>query len=130
MITPAEWIGRYGRAWETGDDDAVADLFTPDAVYRSQVFREPHVGTEQIRAYWRQGAGTQRDVTVRFGRPIAEGRRVAVEWWSTFVDPDDGAITLPGCLLLRFDGDGRCEELREYWHVESGVRTPPEGWGA
>jgi hypothetical protein len=130
VITSAEWIERYGRAWETADEDAVAALFTADAVYRSQIFREPHVGTEQIRAYWRQGAGAQHDVVVRFGQPIAEGRRVAVEWWTTMVDPDEGEITLPGCLLLRFADDGRCEELREYWHVEAGLCTPPEGWGA
>ena len=24
------------------------------------------------------------------------------------IDPDDGEITLPGCLLLRFAPDGRC----------------------
>ena len=23
-------------------------------------------------------------------------------------------VTLPGCLVLRFTPDGRCEELREY----------------
>ncbi len=38
-------------------------------------------------------------------------------------------ITLPGCLLLRFAADGRCEELREYWHVEDGRHEPPPGWG-
>ncbi len=42
---------------------------------------------------------------------------------------DDGELTLPGCLVLRFADDGRCEELREYWHVESGRRHPPAGWG-
>jgi hypothetical protein len=39
-------------------------------------------------------------------------------------------ITLPGSLLLRFVADGRCEELREYWHVEDGRHDPPPGWGA
>jgi hypothetical protein len=129
MSTPATWLARYGRAWETADEDEVADLFTAGAVYRSHVFRRPHVGRDAIRAYWRGAAGGQRDVTVRFGRPLVEGRRVAVEWWATFVDADEGELTLPGCLLLRFDGDGRCEELREYWHAEPGLHEPPAGWG-
>ena len=44
---------------------------------------------------------------------------------------DEGSeITLPGCLLLRFAPGGRCEELREYWHVEEGRRDPPAGWGS
>jgi hypothetical protein len=42
----------------------------------------------------------------------------------------DGAeITLPGCLLLRFGGDGLCTALREYWHAEQGRLDPPPGWG-
>ena len=65
-MAPADWISRYARAWETGDDDTVADLFTADAVYRSQIFREPHVGTEEIRAYWRRGAGTQSDLEILY----------------------------------------------------------------
>jgi ketosteroid isomerase-like protein len=129
VSAPAARIARYGRAWETGDEHEVADLFAVDAVYRSQIFRDPHVGRDAIRTYWRRGAATQRDVSVRFGRPVVDGRRVAVEWWTTTVDPDDGEITLPGCLLLRSDGEGRCEELREYWHVEPGLREPPQGWG-
>ena len=129
MTAAATWIARYGRAWESADENEVADLFAEEAVYRSQIFREPHVGREAIRAYWRRAAGEQRDVSVRFGTPIADGPRVAVEWWTTMVDPDDGELTLPGCLLLRFGADGRCEELREYWHIEPGVHEPPPGWG-
>ena len=42
----------------------------------------------------------------------------------------DGAdVTLPGCLLLRFDDDGRCRSLREYWHFEAGTKQPPPEWG-
>lgn len=51
-----DWIERYGRAWETADEDLVVSLFSDDAVYRSSPFREPHIGHEQIRAYWRRGA--------------------------------------------------------------------------
>jgi len=37
--------------------------------------------------------------------------------------------TLPGCLLLRFEPDGRCSDLREYWNLEPGLRKPFPGWG-
>jgi hypothetical protein len=33
------------------------------------------------------------------------------------IGPDDGEITLPGCVLLRFALDGRCQDLRQYWQV-------------
>lgn len=123
-----EWIERYGRAWESGDAEAAAALFTAAGVYRSHVFRDPTVGTDAIRAYWQRATSTQDDVRVRFGRPVVDANRVAVEWWTTMVEEGD-EVTLPGCLVLRFADDGRCEELREYWHLERGRQEPPAGWG-
>jgi hypothetical protein len=38
-------------------------------------------------------------------------------------------VTLTGILMLRFDDDGRCSELREAWHFEAGHHEPPSGWG-
>jgi hypothetical protein len=63
------------------------------------------------------------------GRPVISAGRVAVEWWTTMDDPDEGEITLPGCLLLRFAPDGRCHDLWEYWQIQPGKRDPPVGWG-
>jgi hypothetical protein len=96
-MTPDQWIERYRRAWETADADEVVDLFTPGASCQSRVFREPCVGSDAIRQYWQRSAGIQRDVTVRMGRPVITGVRVAAEWWTTMTDPDEGEITLPGC---------------------------------
>jgi len=124
------WIEAYGRAWQTGDDELMTSLFTEEAKYRSAPFREPFRGHDEIRAYARRNAGTQRDKHVRMGRPFIDGSRVAVEWWTTIDDPDDGEITLPGCLLLQFAPDGRCFDLREYWNVEDGRLPPHEGWGS
>lgn len=124
----AAWIEAYGRAWEERDPEAAAALFTEDAVYRSSPFRSPSVGREGILAYWGRATAAQSDVRVRFGEPIVEGSKVAVEWWTTMRDGGKEE-TLPGCLILRFAPDGRCEELREYWHVEEGWSDPPDGWG-
>jgi hypothetical protein len=89
-----QWIERYRRAWETADADEVVDLFTPNASYRSSVFREPFLGREAIHRYWQRGVGTRREVAVRMGRPIITEDRVAVEWRTTMIDPDEGEITL------------------------------------
>ena len=122
------WLDAYARAWQQADAEAASALFTDDAVYRSHPVRDPHVGTAAICAYWRAATATHEGVEVRFGEPVRERDRVAVEWWTTMRDGHE-QVTLPGCLVLRFAGDGRCEELREYWHVEPGRRTPPYGWG-
>jgi hypothetical protein len=72
-----EWIQRYRRAWETADHDQIVDLFTPDASYRSSIFREPYLASAQIHAYWQRAAGSQREVAVRMGRPVGTAQRVA-----------------------------------------------------
>lgn len=128
-MDPRGWIEAYGRAWRTKDADAVVALFTEDAVYRSHPFRPPHVGSEAIRAYWLGATGSQDELDLRFGEPVVSGNRAAVEWWVTMRD-EGQEITLPGCLMLRFAADGRCEELRECWVVGQGRLGPPEGWGA
>jgi ketosteroid isomerase-like protein len=123
-----DWIQDYAEAWRNHDADAAAGLFSERAVYRSSPFRPPAVGGDGIRAYWANATATQEDLDLRFGEPIVHGNRVVVEWWAAMRDSGQ-EITLPGCLLLRFGPDGRCEELREYWHVEDGRTEPPEGWG-
>ncbi len=40
----AEWVERYGRAWEQADASAVIALFAEDASYRSFIFGEAHEG--------------------------------------------------------------------------------------
>jgi ketosteroid isomerase-like protein len=106
----------------------VIALFSEDAVYRSSPFRPPTVGGDAIRDYWTGATSTQEDLSLRFGEPVVQSNKVAVEWWATMRD-DGRDVTLPGCLLLRFRTDGRCEELREYWHLEDGRAEPPDGWG-
>jgi len=124
-----DWIKAYGRAWEDRDDHAVGELFTPDATYRSHPFREPLRGRDAIRAYWRQATGSLTSASLTFGRPITEGAHTAVEWWA-ILRSGQGTATLPGALILRFSPDGRCEELREYWHLDEDHAIPaPAGWG-
>lgn len=123
-----DWIEAYRRAWEERDAEAAAALFTSDATYRSNIFEEPHQGRDGVRAYWESVTRTQTDVGVRMGRPFVDGDRVAVEFWTNMkVEGDD--VTLPGCLLLDFDAEGRCRRLREYWHFEPGAAEPPAEWG-
>jgi len=129
-LSVLEWIEAYGRAWETRDADAAAELFTPDAVYRDVPLGPPHLGQDGVRSYWANVTSTQDQVQVRFGDPIvaADGRRAAVEWWVTMLNAQ-AEVTLTGVLVLRFAPDGRCEELREAWHFEAGHQQPPDGWG-
>jgi uncharacterized protein (TIGR02246 family) len=137
--TPGEvesWVSSYAQAWLDKDAAAVAELFTADASYQSHPTGAPHLGRDAIRAYWTRATATQRDLDLRFGRPIVAGDRAAVEWWAVMRDPDwgsaraDDSVTLPGCLILRFVPGGLCADLREYWNADFGRAVPaPAGWG-
>ncbi|HEY7850982.1 MAG TPA: nuclear transport factor 2 family protein, partial [Ktedonobacterales bacterium] len=130
MIDAAAWLNAYHQAWLTHDAERVAQLFTDDALYQSHPFRPPLRGRAEIADYWRRSTPSQEELEIRWGTLIASGDHAAVEWWATMRDTDDGPLTLPGCLIVRFAANGLCETLREYWHVEVGSRVlPPPGWG-
>lgn len=124
----ADWVEAYRVAWETRDPEAAAELFTPDATYRDNIVEEPHHGQDGVRAYWTSVTASQEDVRVRMGRPFVDGDRVTVEFWTNF-KADGEPVTIAGCLLLDFAGDGLCRRLREYWHFLQGDHEPPEEWG-
>ena len=125
----SEWIESYRLAWENADADAAAGLFTEDATYRSNPFRPPHRGRDAIRAYWTSATESQSNVKVTMGRPVTDGRKVVVEWW-TEMDDDGSPLTLPGALILDFNEQGLCTALREYYNLLEGERmAPPSEWG-
>ena len=53
----------------------------------------------------------------------------AVEFWVRMRNAG-AEVTLIGILFLHFAEDGRCDDLRETYFVESGDHAPHAGWGA
>jgi hypothetical protein len=124
----ADWLERYRRAWIERDADAASRLFTEDAIYREQPFEPPFIGRAGIRDYWARVTASQTSVELRYGQPIVDGRRLAVEWWAN-LQTAEGPVTLAGEFLLRFADIGECRELREYWLLTQARIDPPSGWG-
>jgi ketosteroid isomerase-like protein len=122
------WAEAYRVAWETADVQGAGALFSEDASYRSNIFEEPHRGRAGVEDYWRTVTGGQSEVTVWMGEPVIEGDRVIVEFW-TRMHAGGEPLTLPGCLLMRFDDEGCCTDLREYWNTLPDLREPWPGWG-
>jgi predicted SnoaL-like aldol condensation-catalyzing enzyme len=122
------WIEGDRQAWEQADTPAAVALFTGDASYRSHPLRPAHAGHDGIAAYWSEVTAEQRDPRVRFGDPIVDGDRVAVEWWTTLLEEDQPA-SLIGISLLTFTPDGLVASGRDYWFQEPGAHPPFLGWG-
>ena len=122
------WSEAYLQAWETADTAAAGALFSQDASYRSNIFEEPHGGRKGVEDYWTAVTSVQSDVKVWMGSPVIEGDRVIVEFWTSMLAGGED-LTLPGCLLMRFNENGLCSDLREYWQTLPELRDPWPGWG-
>jgi hypothetical protein len=114
------WIDGWTRGWQAGDPEPIAALYAGDAVFRSHPFREPEASA---RDYVLRAFADETLVECRFGEPVVDGERAAVEYWAVLGTPS-GEQTLAGITVLRFGPDGLVVEHRDYWSMEPG-RTPP-----
>ena len=119
------WADAYRLAWEDADAAAAAALYRDDCMFRSAPFRDP----EPPLSYTTRVFPEVTAENVRFGEPVEERDRAAVEWWAVFVLPGGEEQTIAGCSVLRFDDQGLVVESRDYWHVEPGRREPHGTWG-
>ena len=67
------------------------------------------------RTYVEWAFGEQASAECRFGEPIVEGDRAAVDWWAAITAPDDSVESIAGTSMLRFDADGLVVEQRDVW---------------
>ena len=122
------WAEGYEAAWRAGDPEAAAALYAPGAHYRSEPFRDPHLGREGVLAYTRDAYATEADPEPRFGAPFASGASAAVEWWATALEAGQPA-TLVGTSFLTLTPDGLVAVGRDYWFLEPGFHAPDDEWG-
>jgi hypothetical protein len=97
------WIEGYERAWRSPGTSALAELFAPEATYRTAPFERPHIGLAGISELWEaeregpdevfamsselvavDGAAAVVRVEVIYGEPIS--RRYRDIWIMSFDD--------------------------------------------
>lgn len=115
------WVEGWSRAWSARDPDALAGLYAEGAVFFSHPFRDPQAPGEY--AAW--AFADQDDVDFRFGEPIVDGDRAAVDWWAAITATDGTVETIAGISLLRFGRNGRVVEQRDAWSASPGRRELP-----
>src|SRR5437879_13671877 len=72
-------LDSFGRGWEAGDVDGIVSVFAPDAVFLETPFSEQSVGSDAIRAYWKDIPVNQAEVTIKDGEIYAAGPWFAAE---------------------------------------------------
>ena len=127
-LTVNRWIRNYTKAWLKKDAKAITSLFTEDATYHSHPFRPVTQGRKSILDYTLGALDVGQVYEVRFGKPVVEGSRAAVEYWTTMREKVED-VTLAGCVMLRFAKSGLCKELHDYWVLQTGRQQVPLNWG-
>jgi SnoaL-like protein len=122
------WIRKYSKAWLSRDAKAIGSLFTEDATYHSHPFRSVNQGRKSILEYTLGALDVVEVYEARFGKPVVEGSRAAVEYWTTMKEKLND-VTLAGCVMLHFAKNGLCKELHDYWVLQTGRQQAPLNWG-
>ena len=124
-MTPHEavrrWVDVWSRGWPSADVEVIAALYASDAVFYSHPFRARQSPREYVEAVF----ADQAEAECRFGAPLVDGDRAAVDWWGVIISRDGGVETVAGTSLLRFDGDGLVVEQRDAWAGEPRRRELP-----
>ena len=115
------WVDAWERAWPAGDASMLAGVYTPKTLFFSHPFRDVQAPHDYAAWAFRDQASAE----CRFGEPVVEGDRAAVDWWAVIVDRDGGEETVAGTSLLRFDETGRTVEQRDVWASEPGRHDLP-----
>ena len=114
------WLKGYEEAWETLDADKAAQLFTEDATYQEEPYKDPVQGRKGIHEYWATVTADQKDVDFTFEALSVMGNKGIVHWHSEFIQPSSGStIILDGIFLLEFSQEGLCRSLNEWWHFKA-----------
>jgi hypothetical protein len=79
--------------------------------------------------YVRWAFADQQSAECRFGEPVVDGARAAVDWWAVVMSTDGSLQSLAGASLLRFDDDGLVVEQRDAWAEADGRHELPD-WAA
>ena len=118
MAAARRWAGVWSRAWVVADVEAIAALYAAEALFYSHPFR----ARQAPRDYVSWAFGDQAHAECRFGEPLVDGERAAVDWWAVLTATDGSVESIAGTSLLRFDHDGLVVSQRDVWASVPGRR--------
>jgi hypothetical protein len=126
----ATWLEAHDAAWRAAEPDAIADLFTDNAVYHLGPFDEswrglagPFRGRDAIAAGWLAGGIEGEQFQVESEILAIDGQRAVVRRRITYLEADSSIESQwDTCWVVDFDETGRCIEYRE-WYVEGSAAS-------
>lgn len=116
-----DWLDRYIDAWRANERELIAALFTEDAVYRYNPYRDDLAlrGQAAIVAGWLEEDDDPESWEARYDPYAIEGDRAVATGWSRYAaTAGEPERTYHNVFLLRFAADGRCSEFTELFMQE------------
>jgi ketosteroid isomerase-like protein len=106
------WVHRYERLWRTAGTSGLAELFTDDASYSTEPYREPLRGLDAIGEMWEAERDGPDEVFTMTSEIVAvDGDTGVVRVEVHYGDPPHDYRDL---WIMRFAGDGRCRHFEEW----------------
>ena len=111
----ASWLDRYIAALRSGEADEIGDLFSEDVTYSQTGGQSFIEGREAVIRDWLEAAYEPELAWEAAYEPLAIEDQVCVGVGSTRYFRSEGREDFSNVFVCRFDDDGRCCELREWW---------------
>jgi ketosteroid isomerase-like protein len=108
-----DWVAAYERAWRAPGLDALAEIFTPDAVYRQGPYARAVVGLPAIGRIWdEERSGPDEAFTMSAAVVAVEAQTAVVRVEVVYGSP--AVQQFRDLWVIRFAGDRRCREFEEW----------------
>ena len=113
------WIEGYERAWRSPGTGALAELFAPDATYRTAPFERPHVGLAAISVLWDAEREGPDEVFAMTSELVAVDDAAAVVRVEVFYG-EEISRQYRDVWILRFNDAGLCTAFEEwpFWPLD------------
>ena len=107
-------VGRYVATINGRDPEAIADLFTEDAVQADPASQPANVGRDAIVRFFRDGIGASDGWVFEATAVHTCGTAVAVDF-GIAVTLGDGTMRIRGIEVFEAADDGRFRSAHAYW---------------
>jgi hypothetical protein len=106
------WIQSYERLWRTPGTDALTDLFTTDATYKTSPWAEPIVGLPALAEFWESHRdGPDESFTMSAQVVAVDGPTAVVRVSVEYGGSGDRWLDL---WIIELDDAGRCTAFEEW----------------
>jgi ketosteroid isomerase-like protein len=115
-----DWLAAYERAWRAPGTEALAEIFAPDATYRTAPFEDAYRGLDAIAELWeREREGPDEAFEMRSEVVAVEGDTGVARVEVRYGDPV--VREYRDLWIIRLDASGRCLEFDEwpFWPADA-----------